>query len=121
LLFLSAGEQSLTSLAAEGGKRTHAGQEIRLADIDADAGVGMGIVEELNGHPSAASLVDAIREATSRTYGAVGIEWLSCVVRDRARIAERLGVDLQLMIEDFVPAALLGKHFVLLGGLPWWP
>ncbi|MGQ3888597.1 hypothetical protein ACQUW5_06135 [Legionella sp. CNM-1927-20] len=38
---LSAGEESLTGLMAKAGQRTDAGQEIRLADIEADAGVGL--------------------------------------------------------------------------------
>lgn len=42
LLFLSAGEESLTALMARVGRKVNAGQEIRLADLDADAGAGMG-------------------------------------------------------------------------------
>lgn len=38
LIFLSSGEESLTTLMARAGQRTNAGQEIRLADIEADAG-----------------------------------------------------------------------------------
>lgn len=44
LFFLSAGEESLTSLMAKVGQRANAGQEIRLADIEADAVVVWGFL-----------------------------------------------------------------------------
>jgi putative DNA primase/helicase len=40
LLFLSAGELGLSDHMAEGMKRTRTGQEVRMADIPADAGPG---------------------------------------------------------------------------------
>ncbi len=46
LLFLSAGEESLSALMARAGRKPTAGQEIRLAEIDADAGAGMGVLED---------------------------------------------------------------------------
>lgn len=48
LLFLSAGELGLADHMAEGGKRTRTGQEVRMADIPADAGQGMGAFECLH-------------------------------------------------------------------------
>ncbi len=55
LFFLSAGEESLTSLMAKTGQRSNAGQEIRLADIEADAGAGMGLFETIHNQLSPAS------------------------------------------------------------------
>ena len=43
VLFLSTGEVSLADKMLEAGRRARAGQEVRLADIPADAGAGMGI------------------------------------------------------------------------------
>ena len=54
LLFLSAGEESLTALMARAGRKANAGQEIRLADIEADAGAGLGAFEVLHDQPSPA-------------------------------------------------------------------
>jgi len=45
LLFLSAGELGLADHMAEGMKRTRTGQEVRMADIPADAGAGIGTFE----------------------------------------------------------------------------
>jgi len=83
LLFLSAGELSLTALMAQEGKRTHAGQEIRLADIEADAGAGMGVFETLHDCPNPVSLALELKDAASRYYGAAGIEWLRYLVAHR--------------------------------------
>jgi uncharacterized protein (DUF927 family) len=52
LLFLSSGEVSLADKMAEIGRRSKAGQEVRLVDIPADAGAGWGAFEELHGAPS---------------------------------------------------------------------
>jgi uncharacterized protein (DUF927 family) len=109
LLFLSAGEQSLASLVAEGGKHAHAGQEIRLADVDADAGAGMGIVEQLNGHATPAALVDAIRDAAARNYGAAGIEWLRRLVPDRAKIANHVAANVTQVAAELAPVGASGQ------------
>lgn len=91
LLFLSAGEESLSGLMARAGKKANAGQEIRLADIEADAGAGLGAFDTLNGQPSAAALALALKEAAGRCFGAVGVEWLRCVAQDRAKLADSIG------------------------------
>jgi uncharacterized protein (DUF927 family)/phage/plasmid primase-like uncharacterized protein len=92
LLFLSAGEESLTALMARAGRKTNAGQEIRLADIDADAGAGMGAFEELHDQPSPAALALAVKDAAIRNHGTAGIAWLRCIVKDRPTLPD--------MIED---------------------
>src|SRR5450830_46968 len=43
LLFLSAGEIGLAQHMADGGKKAKAGQEVRLVDVQADAGQGLGL------------------------------------------------------------------------------
>ena len=88
LLFLSAGEESLSALMARVGKKTNAGQEIRLADVEADAGAGSGAFEVLHEHESPAAFALAIKDAATRYYGAVGLQWLTCVVSDRTKLAD---------------------------------
>jgi putative DNA primase/helicase len=70
LLFLSTGEVSLADKMAEIGKRSTAGQEVRLVDIPADAGAGKGAFEELHGAASAGTFAEELRQATERYYGA---------------------------------------------------
>jgi hypothetical protein len=78
LLFLSSGEVSLADKMAEIGKRSKAGQEVRLVDIPADAGAGKGAFEELHGAVSAGAFAEELRQATQQYYGAPIRRFLSC-------------------------------------------
>ena len=91
LLFLSAGEIGLAQHMREAGKKPRAGQEVRLADIPADAGAGLGLFENLRGCPNGAALSDAIRDAARSYYGTPAREFLAAVVKmDRDKLRERL-------------------------------
>jgi len=72
ILFLSAGEIGLAVHMAEGGKKTRAGQETRLAEVPADAGAGLGLFETLHDAPNAAAFAIRLKDATSRQFGHVG-------------------------------------------------
>lgn len=72
LLFLSAGEIGLAQHMAEGGKRSRAGQETRLAEIPADAGAGLGVFDTIHDAPNAAAFANRLKDATGRHYGHVG-------------------------------------------------
>ncbi len=86
LFFLSAGEESLTALMAKAGQRANAGQEIRLADIEADAGENMGIFENLHNQLTPATMALSLKEYSNQYYGAVGMAWLHRVVANRLTI-----------------------------------
>lgn len=98
LLFLSAGEESLSAMMGRAGKRSNAGQEVRLADIEADAGAMLGAFETLHGHPTGAALSLALKDAAAQHHGAVGVEWLRRVVADRVSLAEQAGA----LVREFV-------------------
>jgi uncharacterized protein (DUF927 family) len=109
LLFLSAGEDSLSALMARVGRRASAGQEIRLADIEADAGAGMGIFEALHRHDSPGSLALALRDAAAGAYGAVGRTWLQLLVTDRAKLAGWIGDGIRQFCTETVPKGAEGQ------------
>ncbi len=91
LLFLSAGEIGLADHVAESGKRVHTGQEVRMVDLPADAGAGLGafeVLHEFEGKGSAA-FADAIKADAAKSYGAAGIEFLEKLTKDADAIAER--------------------------------
>ena len=91
LLFLSAGEIGLAQHMSEAGKKARAGQEVRLADIPADAGAGLGIFETLHGYQDGGALADALREATRTHYGHAAREYLAALVGfDRDQLREHL-------------------------------
>lgn len=70
LLFCSTGEIGLADKNAEAGRRTQAGQEVRLVDIPIDAGAGMGGFQELHGDDTADDLAKRLAVLTARCYGA---------------------------------------------------
>ncbi len=109
LLFLSAGEESLSALMGRVGKKANVGQEIRLADIEADAGAGMGSFEELHHQPTPAAFALALQEAATRYHGAVGIEWLRYIVNDRPKLADYLVESMRQFVEETAPKEAAGQ------------
>jgi uncharacterized protein (DUF927 family) len=109
LLFLSAGEESLASLMLQAGRKASSGQDIRLADIDADAGAGMGAFQALHGQPNPSIFATAIKDAASKHYGAVGIQWLRRVMAERERISKTTTGFLQAFVKDCLPPTAAGQ------------
>lgn len=87
LLFLSAGEIGLTEHMAEVGKVTRAGQEIRLAEIPADAGAGMGAFEHLHGRTGGADFAKALDAAARKHYGHAFRAFVSKLIEYRDDVA----------------------------------
>ena len=81
LLFLSSGEESLVSLMEQVGKKTKAGQEVRLADIPADTGC-FGVFEELHGFSDGAVFADSLVKAAHTYYGSAIREFLKKLTQD---------------------------------------
>lgn len=78
LLYLSTGEVSLSDKILESGGRVHGGQEVRLCDIEADAGK-YGVFDELHGFDGGRELSDHLRSASCKFYGTAFrsfLEWL---------------------------------------------
>ena len=61
IIFISSGENSLTEHAAEGGTKRMLGEEVRLIDVPADAGNGLGIYEQLPDNISPAQYADDLK------------------------------------------------------------
>lgn len=96
-LFLSTGEISLADKIAESGKqRVSAGQEVRIVDITADAGAGLGIFEELHGLKNGDELARHLRDTSERYYGVTIREYLREIVkadRDELRLAAEIAIE----------------------------
>jgi uncharacterized protein (DUF927 family)/5S rRNA maturation endonuclease (ribonuclease M5) len=69
LLFLSSGEITLSEHAQAARVRTRGGGEVRLLNVPADAGAGMGIFENLHGAASAREFADQLKTAAGEVYG----------------------------------------------------
>jgi uncharacterized protein (DUF927 family) len=141
-LFLSSGEIGLARMNAEAGRSTKAGQEVRLVDIPADAGCGLGLFEELHDATTADAFTREIKAATSRCYGTALREYLKELMRmmraESVLFTERLRGQIAAMVDAWLavtPAAggqvrRVAGRFALVGvagdlatqaGLTAWP
>lgn len=136
LLFLSAGELGLADHMAEGMKRTRTGQEVRMADIPADAGAGMGAFEVLHGLEGGADFARHITGQAGSVYGAVGYAWLQWLTEHADTLKRRIRTDAAALAMQLVPESAsgqvhrVGARFALVGaagelateaGLTGWP
>jgi len=105
LIFLSAGEVGLSQHMLEANKRVHAGQEIRMADIPADAGAGLGCFGNLHGYNNGSDFAKAISSAISQHYGVAFPAFIEWVLRDKQAVIDKLvkaqhGFDKSLLSES---------------------
>ncbi len=136
LLFLSAGELGLADHMAEGMKRARTGQEVRMADIPADAGAGLGAFECIHGFPNAAMFASHLSREVQACYGAVGRAFVEWACREWGLLPRRLRTRLHDLQQAWVPQGASGQvervaaRFALVGiagelateaGLTGWP
>lgn len=136
LLFLSAGELGLADHMAEGMKRTRTGQEVRMADIPADAGAGMGAFEALHGHDGGSAFARHVTGHAASVYGATGRAWLQWLCEHADTLKPRIREAANALALQLVPEAAsgqverVGARFALVGaagelataaGLTGWP
>lgn len=79
-LFLSSGEIGLSNLLTESGEKHRAGQFVRLVEIEADAGKGLGIFDTIGDACSPAILADTLRRSCDKFYGTAIDEFLKQLV-----------------------------------------
>lgn len=111
VLFLSSGEIGLSDKVAEDGrgKRLAAGQQIRIVDVSADAGAGMGMFEELHGFASPEVLAVHLRTATQQHYGVASRQFLSAIVPQIDDIRKTVKDVVKSFCETYVPAGADGQ------------
>ena len=111
LLMLSSGEESLSAILAKANIKTNAGQEVRLADIEADAGAGMGVIEQLHDMPNSKELSDYLKRQASQCYGSVGKAWLEWVVseREQGKLASHINDLMAAYLKWLLPNGASGQ------------
>jgi uncharacterized protein (DUF927 family) len=136
VLFLSTGEITLADKLAEDGRgRAKAGQAVRVVDIPADAGAGLGLFETLHGCESADLFARQLKEASASYYGTVLRAFLQHFTVDRDNLSRQareimhifeadnapVGADGQVLrvCGRFALAAAAGELGASLGVLPW--
>ena len=137
VMVLSTGEIGLADhmRAAKRTERTMAGQELRLLDLPADAGAGMGAWEALHNMAGPAAFSDAIKSACALHYGHAGPAFVRGLVADPAHWeseAKRLAkAFVARATQDgdsgqanrgaarFAAVAAAGEMAIALGVVPW--
>jgi uncharacterized protein (DUF927 family) len=110
LLFLSTGEIGLADKVAEDPrKRITAGQEVRILDLQADAGKGLGVFEELHGYNRPSDLADHLKAASARHYGHASRAFLQKLVRDSEGAREKVRELMDKWIEKHSPKDAQGQ------------
>lgn len=109
ILFLSSGEVPLSALMEGVGKRVNAGQELRLANIPADAGAGLGMFNRLHHCESPAAFATAVKEASASAYGAVGPDFVRQLVKMFDVLPTILTEGIQNFTREAVPEAASGQ------------
>jgi uncharacterized protein (DUF927 family) len=111
VLFLSSGEIGLADKIAEDGRgrRMAAGQRVRIVDVSAEAGAGMGMFEELHGFESAEAMARHLREATQQHYGVAGRAYLKEIVPAIGELQKQVAEIVKSFSEHYVPDGADGQ------------
>ncbi len=136
LLFLSAGEIGLAEHMSEANKRTRAGQELRMIDLPADAGAGLGIFETRHEFDGGGALAQHLARATEATFGTPGRAWLEHLTDNTEGLSRTLRERMDALEVQFVPELAsaqvqrVGRRFALIAaagelateaGITGWP
>jgi putative DNA primase/helicase len=104
LLFLSSGEVTLADKAREDGRhKVTAGQQVRVLDIPADAGVGLGLFENIHGAANPSEFADALRDATQKYYGTAARAFLKELMQRRDQVADSVRQARDNFIKEHLP------------------
>jgi uncharacterized protein (DUF927 family) len=109
MLFVSSGELTLAEHASTVGKQVKGGVEVRLINIEADAGQGLGVFENLHDVESSEKLVDQLKAAAQRFYGTPIRAFLGRLVIDRCAAEGRVRALREAFIRDHVPQGSTGE------------
>ena len=137
-MILSTGEVGLADKLAEDTRSSPvaAGQKIRIIDLEADAGSGMGIFEDLHQHSSPAEFARLQKECAESNYGHAGPEFVARIVQDvpgavleinklivefveQYRPEGKIDGQVERVIRKFAIVAAAGEMAISLGVVPW--
>jgi len=102
-LFISDGELSLEAKMAEAGKTTKGGQDVRMAHINADAGAGLGVFENLHGFSDGAALSRHLVSQVQEVHGVAGIAFIEWLVERFEMISTSIRPALQFIAAELCP------------------
>ena len=107
VFFLSTGETQIGDKIAENGGKPMAGQAVRVLDIPADAGAGMGVFEELHGFENPVEMADAFKGV--KNYGHAARAFLERLAADPEDARQRVENHMRAFEAENCPARADGQ------------
>jgi uncharacterized protein (DUF927 family) len=110
-LFLSSGEIGIADKIGEDGRgrKATAGQQVRIIDLPADAGAGLGIFESLHGFASADALARHLKRAAGESYGTAARAFLERIAPKLDSIATAVAGFRDDFLAEHCPAGADGQ------------
>ncbi|EKE69969.1 DUF927 domain-containing protein [Celeribacter baekdonensis] len=108
-LFLSNGEVSLADKLNEAGSKTAAGMEVRLIDLRADAGAGLGLFDQVPNGVTPAEFSQRLKAASGAHYGTAARAFLRELVGDLPCFRDELAKLRRDFLADAVPPGADGQ------------
>jgi len=132
---LSSGEVGLEEKLGEGGHKVKAGQAVRVVEISADAGAGLGIFQHVPDGVTPEGFSRHLKEASAKFRGVVLDEFLASIVSDDADLETTVRTARDKWAAQFVKpgsdgqvhriagrfslVAVAGEMAIQYGILPW--
>lgn len=108
-LFLSSGEIGLGDHLKSAGKVMRAGQDVRLVNIEADAGQGMGLFEDLHGAVSPDAFAQTLAAATTANCGVASREFLTLLTTTTQKSLATTRKTISEFVDAHRPAGASGE------------
>ncbi|WP_396190229.1 DUF927 domain-containing protein [Flavobacterium sp.] len=122
LLFMSTGELGLADRMGEAGQKPRAGQELRMAEVPADAGADMGVFENIHGTTTPELFARRVTESAGKYYGTALRAWLQKLadcehdgLAEQVEAAAKLFIEAHLTSEAHGQAKRVARRFALVG------
>lgn len=112
---LSTGEKTLSDFMSQSRHKLQAdaGQEVRMLDVPADPGAGLGVFDDLCGFENGAALSDHLKQATTKNHGVAIRAFLKQLVEDRndrpEQLLEVLTGHIKRFLADYLPTGADGQ------------
>ncbi len=109
--FLSNGEIGIADKLAEDGRgrRAAAGQQVRVVDISADAGAGLGLFESLHGFDTADSFAKHIKAAAAQHYGTAAPAFIAKLIANKDEVMPTLREAIKRFVGEYCPPGADGQ------------
>jgi uncharacterized protein (DUF927 family) len=109
VLFLSSGEAGLAEHMAQANRKSKAGQEVRLLDIAADAGKGLGLFDTLHDYESGAVFSKVLTEAATLYYGTAAPAFIEKIVEHLDKLPSMIKQAQRQFIAQHLPGDAGGQ------------